>query len=99
MAKILIIGGTRFMGYYATEYALTRGHEVTLFNRGKSGPDIFPNAEKIQGDRDQDIDMLRGRQWDAVLDTCGYVPRVVRKAIELLANNADFYAFISSISV
>lgn len=97
--KILIIGGTRFMGYYAAEYALARGHEVTLFNRGKSAPDVFPAAEKIVGDRGQDIDLLRGRRWDGVIDTCGYVPRVVRKSASLLADSTNLYLFISSISV
>jgi 2'-hydroxyisoflavone reductase len=97
--KILFIGGSRFMGYFAAEHALTRGHEVTLFNRGKSAPDAFPQAEKILGDRDTDVELLRGRQWDAVIDTSGYVPRVVRKSAELLADAVRQYLFISSVSI
>src|SRR5579871_5232277 len=99
MAKILIIGGTRFMGYFATAYALERGHNVTLFNRGKSNPDAFPSAEKLRGDRDADVDLLRGHRWDAVIDTSGYVPRVVRKSAELLKDVVGQYVFISSVSV
>lgn len=97
--KILFIGGTRFMGYFATQSALARGHDVTLFTRGKSSPDAFPNAENIHGDRDADIELLRGRKFDAVIDTSGYFPRVVRKSAELLAENVGQYLFISSISV
>src|SRR5438045_2451745 len=97
--NILFIGGTRFMGYFAAEYALTRGHEVTLFNRGKSAPDVFPEAEHIQGDRDADIDLLRGRKFDAVIDTSGYFPRIVRKSAELLKDTVGQYLFISSVSV
>ncbi len=99
MAKLLIIGGTRFMGYFATQHALERGHQVTLFNRGKSTPNAFPQAEHLSGDRDADIEVLRGRQWDAVIDTCGFVPRVVRKSAEILRDSVGYYLFISSISV
>jgi len=97
--NILSIGGTGFMGYFATEHALSRGHAVTLFNRGKTDRDAFPNVEKIIGDRDTAIDQLRGRHWDAVIDTSGYVPRIVGKAAELLADAVDRYLFISSVSV
>ena len=98
MATILIIGGTRFSGYFATQYALARGHTVTLFNRGQSNPEGFPAAEHLRGDRDSDLDPLRGQRWDAVIDTCGYVPRVVRKSAELLRDQVGQYIFISSIS-
>ncbi len=96
--KILVIGGTRFSGYFAVEHALASGHEVTLFNRGKSDPEAFPTAEKIIGDRDADVEKLRGRTWDAVIDMAGYVPRVVRKSTELLAD-VGRYLFVSTISV
>ncbi len=99
MASILFIGGTRFMGYFAVEEALRRGHEVTLFNRGKSAPKVFPPAEKIIGDRDIDISQLHGRHWDAVIDTAGYIPRTVRATVQQLADSVDCYLFISSISV
>ncbi|NLG72915.1 MAG: SDR family oxidoreductase [Chloroflexi bacterium] len=97
--KILILGGTVFAGRAMVEAALQRGHEVTLFNRGRSNPDLFPGVERITGDRKEDLHLLEGRQWDAVIDTSGYVPRVVRQAAELLAPNAGHYTFISSLSV
>jgi 2'-hydroxyisoflavone reductase len=104
MAKILILGGTRFMGYFATEYALARGHEVTLFNRGQSNPDIsdtFPAMRHIRGDRTNlaDLDQLRAGNWDTVIDTSGYVPRLVGETAMRLANSVQRYIFISSISV
>ena len=96
---LLILGGTRFLGRHLVEAALGDGHGVTLFNRGRSGPDLFPEVETIKGDRDGDLSALRGRRWDAVIDTCGYVPRVVRAAAGLLAGAVDHYTFVSSISV
>src|SRR5579884_3889978 len=97
--KILVLGGTQFVGRHFVDAALARGHEVTLFNRGQSNPDLFPQAERLRGDRDGGLDALRGRRWDAVLDVNGYVPRIVRESAELLADSVDFYAFISTISV
>jgi 2'-hydroxyisoflavone reductase len=96
---LLILGGTRFLGRYLVEAAQEEGHGVTLFNRGLSGPDLFPEVETIKGDRDGDLSALRGRRWDAVIDTCGYVPRVVRASAGLLADAVDHYTFVSSISV
>ncbi len=96
--KILVIGGTHFVGRHFVDAALARGHEITLFNRGKSG-DVFPNVENLRGDREGDLSVLKGRHWDAVVDTCGYVPRVVRLSAELLQNQVDRYLFISTISV
>ena len=97
--KLLIIGGTRFLGRAIVDTALVRGHEVTLFNRGKSNPDIYANVETIVGDRDGGLDGLKGKKWDAVIDTCGYVPRLVKDAAELLKDAVDHYTFISTISV
>lgn len=97
--KILILGGTVFYGRWLVEAALQRGHEVTLFNRGKSNPDLFPQVEKITGDRTQTVAALEGRRWDAVIDPSGYVPRIVRMAVEQLKDQVDHYTFISSISV
>ena len=97
--NILIIGGTRFLGRHLVEAARARGHHVTLFNRGKSNPDLFPQVETILGDREHDIDKLSGRAWDAVIDTCGYVPRIVRLSAAGLAGSVGRYIFISSISV
>ena len=97
--KILIIGGTRFLGRHLVDSALARGHEVTLFNRGRSNPDLFLNIETILGDREHDLDKLAGREWDAVVDTCGYVPRIVRLSAQSLEASVKRYVFISSISV
>lgn len=97
--NILILGGTVFLGRHLVEAALTRGHNVTLFNRGQHNADWFPDIEKLRGDRDGDLTALQGRRWDAVIDTCGYVPRIVRASAELLANAVEHYTFISSISV
>jgi 2'-hydroxyisoflavone reductase len=97
--KLLILGGTLFLGRYLVEAALARNHEVTLFNRGQHSPELFPNVEKLRGDRDGGLDALRGRRWDAVVDTSGYVPRLVRASAELLADAVEHYTFISSISV
>jgi 2'-hydroxyisoflavone reductase len=96
--KVLVIGGTVFLGRAFVEAALARGHEVTLFNRGQHNPELFPQVEKLRGDRDGELDVLRGRQWDAILDTCGYYPRVVRQSAQLLQDAAAHYTFISSIS-
>jgi 2'-hydroxyisoflavone reductase len=96
--KILIIGGTRFLGRHLVNSARARGHEVTLFNRGQSNPSLFGQVEKIRGDRERDLDQLLGR-WSAVIDTCGYVPRIVRMSAEALKGKVENYVFISSISV
>ncbi|HMJ00851.1 MAG TPA: SDR family oxidoreductase [Gaiellaceae bacterium] len=97
--KLLVLGGTKFLGRAAVEAALGRGHEVTLFNRGETNPELFPGAEKLHGDRGHDLSALAGRTWDAVLDPSGYVPAVVRSSAEALADSVDQYLFISSISV
>jgi 2'-hydroxyisoflavone reductase len=97
--KILIIGGTIFLGRHLVEAARERGHEVTLFNRGQHNPELFPDVEKLRGDRDGGLDALGGREWDAVIDTCGSVPRVVRASAELLAEAVGHYTFISTMSV
>jgi 2'-hydroxyisoflavone reductase len=97
--KLLILGGTVFLGRYLVESALERGHDVTLFNRGQHNPDLYPGVEKLRGDRNGDLAALHGRSWDAAIDTCGYVPRVVRASAELLADAVKHYTFISSISV
>ncbi|MDT7689476.1 MAG: hypothetical protein QOE46_2235 [Acidobacteriota bacterium] len=97
--KLLILGGTKFLGRHLVEAALRRGHEVTLFNRGLLNPELFPEVEKLRGDRDGGLDALRGRRWDSVVDTSGFLPRVVRDSARLLADAAEHYAFISSCSV
>ncbi len=97
--KLLILGGTRFLGRAIVEAALESGAQVTLFHRGQTNPDLFPNAEHILGDRDGGLDGLAGRKWNAVIDTCGYVPRIVEQSVRLLAPNVGQYTFISSLSV
>jgi 2'-hydroxyisoflavone reductase len=97
--RLLVLGGTKFLGRAAVEAALERGHEVTLFNRGETNPELFPDAEKLRGDRDGDLSALGGREWDAVIDPSGFVPRVVRASAELLRGSVGHYVFVSSISV
>jgi 2'-hydroxyisoflavone reductase len=97
--KILMLGGTVFLGRYLIEAALARGHEVGVFNRGRHYPDLYPEVEKLRGEREGDLAALRGRRWDAVVDTCGYLPRVVQASAELLSGAVDQYTFISSLSV
>jgi len=98
--RILILGGTSFLGPPFVRAAVANGHEVTLFNRGKTNPDLFAKLEKLRGDRDTgDLDALKGREFDCVVDTSGYVPRQVRATAELFAKTAKVYQFISTISV
>lgn len=97
--RILILGGTTFLGIHMTQVAQQRGHTVTLFNRGHTKPELFPGVERLTGDRDEQLDSLKGREWDAVIDNCGYVPRQVRMSAELLASVVQHYLFISTISV
>ena len=99
--RILIIGGTVFLGRHLVESALARNHEVTIFHRGKSNPGLFPQVETILGDREKDIGKLgeAGQIWDAVIDTSGYFPRIVRLSAQILEPNVSRYVFISSVSV
>lgn len=96
--KLLVLGGTVFLGRHLVEAAAGRGHEVTMFNRGRTNADLFPDVERLTGDRDGGLDALGGRRWDAVVDTSGFVPRVVRQSAELL-HEAGVYAFVSTASV
>lgn len=96
--KILFLGGTGFIGPHMVRQALDRGHEVTLFNRGKND-DLFPELEQLTGDRDGKLHALEGRRWDAVVDTSGYVPRHVDDSARLLkAGGTPYYLFISSVA-
>jgi 2'-hydroxyisoflavone reductase len=98
--KVLIIGGTQFLGLHTVRAVLSRGHEVTTFNRG-TRPGLFAKGEveELRGDRDGGLGILDGRTWDTVIDVPGYLPRVVRQSAQLFANRVDRYVFISSISV
>jgi 2'-hydroxyisoflavone reductase len=98
--KILILGGTAFLGPQFVRAALAKGHTVTLFNRGKTNPKLFPDLEKLVGDRETgDLKALEGRSFDAVVDTSGYVPAHVAATAKLFADKCRHYTFISSISV
>lgn len=96
--KLLLIGGTRLVGSHIVNAALARGHQLTLFNRGQEQSGQVSGVETVNGDRNGDLSKLRGRRWDAVIDTCGYLPRAVTAMAELLADAVDRYIFISSIS-
>lgn len=97
--RILFIGGTRFVGRHMVEEALRRGHDVTLFHRGKTSLGLFPNVDERIGDRDGGLEILGGDCWDACIDTCGYIPRIVRATAAFLAGSVVHYTFISSVSV
>jgi 2'-hydroxyisoflavone reductase len=96
--RLLLLGGPRFLGRAVADAALTRGHELTFFNRGQTNPELYPEVERIVGDRASNLSGLVGRDWDAVIDTCGYLPAVVRASAETLAGSG-VYCFISSVSV
>jgi 2'-hydroxyisoflavone reductase len=97
--SILILGGTRFLGPHIAEYARARGHTLTFFNRGKTNPGVLPDVERIQGDRDGQLQGLAGRRWDAVIDNSGYVPRHVRLSAQMLHASVPQYVFVSTVSV
>jgi len=98
--RILVLGGTGFLGPHFVRSALAKGHTVTLFHRGKTGVDLFKELEHLKGDREKgDLDALKGREFDAVIDTSGYVPAHVEATSKLFANVAQHYQFISSVSV
>jgi len=101
--KILVLGGTGLIGPPMVEYAVARGHEVTLFDRGKTNTHLFPDLEKLEGDRNDDLSALQaevdaGRLWDVVIDNTASIPRWVTESAGLLSEAADFYLYTSSIS-
>lgn len=97
--RLLILGGTVFLGRHLVEMAIESGHQVTLFNRGRTNPDLFPEIEKLRGERQGDLEVLSEGQWDAVVDTSGYHPDDVHKSAQGLSGVAGHYTFISTISV
>ena len=97
--KILVLGGTIFLGRHLVEEALARGHCVTTFTRGRHNPDLFPSAQCLHGDRDGGLRVLEGRQWDAAIDTSGNLPRLVREAVELLSRSVNHYTLLSTLAV
>ena len=96
--RILILGGTGFIGPHMVHEALRRGHEVSLFNRGRTNRALFPDLELLIGDRNNGLDALIGRKWDAVVDNSGYVPRHVADSAQLLSSAVSHYIYVSSVS-
>jgi 2'-hydroxyisoflavone reductase len=96
---LLILGGTSFLGPQLVEAAQRNGWTLTLFNRGKTNPQLFPDVEKLHGDRKVDLSALKGRRWDAVIDTSGYIPKDVAASASLLSTSVGQYVFVSTISV
>ncbi|MDQ3636323.1 MAG: NAD-dependent epimerase/dehydratase family protein [Acidobacteriota bacterium] len=97
--KILIIGGTKFSGRHLVKSALKNNHEVTIFHRGKHPSGDLGNVEEILGDRNFDLEKLKNRTWDAVVDMCGYLPQWVESSANALKDSVGKYVFISSVSV
>ncbi|MDQ3821909.1 MAG: NAD-dependent epimerase/dehydratase family protein, partial [Actinomycetota bacterium] len=96
--RLLVLGGTLFLGRHIVDAALARGHEVTTFNRGRTNPELFTEVEKLRGDREADLSALAGRTWDAAIDVHGRMPSVVRPVAALLADAVEHFTFVSSIS-
>lgn len=97
--KILILGGKKFLGIALVEAMLKAGHTPVLFNRGRTNLDMFPKVTTLIGDRDGGLDALKRRKWDAVIDTSGFVPRIVKQSAQMLSGKCGMYVFISSVSV
>ncbi len=102
--KLLILGGTKFLGRAVVDVARARGHEVTLFNRGKQDPGAYPDVEQVHGDRTrgdgaEGFGALQGRRFDAVIDTAAYLPRDVASSATFFTQSTDAYLLVSSISV
>lgn len=96
--KLLILGGTVFVGRHLVARAIERGHTLTLLNRGRQNAELFPEVEKLRGDRDGDLSVLHGRAFDCVIDTCGYTPAQMHAVVAALGPQVPYYLFISSIS-
>jgi 2'-hydroxyisoflavone reductase len=96
--RILILGGTGFIGPHQVRYAVARGHKVTLFNRGRTNPGLFPDVEQLEGDRNGKLDALKGRDWDVVIDNPATLPGWVRDAAQILKEHVKQYLFISTVS-
>jgi 2'-hydroxyisoflavone reductase len=96
--RILMIGGTRFIGKHVVLSALAADHDVTVYHRGKTGSDLFPDVEHLIGDRNDDLTPLEKGDWDATVDTCAYVPRHVTSLADVLGDRGGHYAIVSSVS-
>ncbi len=97
--RLLVLGGTAFVGRHLAAEALARGHEVTLFHRGRTGRELFPEAEHVLGERSADLGRLAGRAWDAAADVSAYLPRQVREACAALAGAIERYCYVSTVAV
>lgn len=97
--KILILGGTQFVGRHLVDAAQAHGHELTLFNRGQTNSGAYPEIEQLRGDRDNNLEALHGRQWDAAIDVAARIPRWVQASAGLLADSVQHYTFVSTLSV
>lgn len=97
--RLLLLGGPKFLGRAIADASLARNHDLTFFNRGSTNPELYPEVEKLRGDRAGDLSPLDGRRFDVVIDTSGYVPRVVRASASLLSPASELYVFVSSVSV
>ena len=96
--RIGFIGGTAFVGRHMVTAALERGHEVTVFHRGRTGPELFPGVEHVTGDRAHDLGQLRGRRFDAVIDVCAYRPGEVHAVADSIGDEIGWYLYVSSVS-
>jgi 2'-hydroxyisoflavone reductase len=96
--KLLVLGGPQFLGRAVADAAMARGHQLTFFNRGRTNPELYPEVERLIGDREGSLEPLRGREWDAVVDNSGYVPHVVGASAAAVARSG-LYCFVSSVSV
>jgi 2'-hydroxyisoflavone reductase len=97
--RVLILGGTGFIGPHFVDVLTAGGHKITLFNRGKRDPEAKPGIEQLLGDRNGQIDALKGRDWDVVIDNSGYTPKQVKATADLLKDHVRQYIFISSVAV
>ena len=97
-APVLVIGGTRFVGRHFVDQAVARGHDVTVFHRGRTGTDLFPDLDHRMGDRDTDLSTLAEGEWDATVDTCAYLPRQVHTLADVLGDRGGHHLLVSSVS-
>src|SRR6056297_3199796 len=97
--KILIIGGTIFLGKHLVKIIDNEKHDLPIFHRGNHNIELDENVEEILGDRRENLDLLKNQKWDVVIDTCGYFPEDVKKSVEYLKDKTNKYIFISTISV
>jgi 2'-hydroxyisoflavone reductase len=96
--RILMVGGTRFIGRHVVQAALARGHDITVFHRGRTGADLFPEVEHRLGDRNSDLSALADGEWDATVDTCAYLPAQVQTLADALGGRGGHHLLVSSVS-